>query len=120
MILTDYGLLKEAGIDIDTFMKRLMGNEALVKVFVTKFIQDKTMDSLRDAMKSKDMQKAEVASHTLKGMCGNMSIDSLFTLFSTQVNCIRSGEGDKAEAMMDEICEKYDNAISYMKQWLEI
>ncbi len=111
-------ILTKAGIDTESFLKRLMGNEALVRVFIKKFADDTTFSELKAALDDNDMKLAEMNSHTLKGMCGNMSLEELYGLFTEQVNYIRSGEFDKAKDMMDALSEKYCRTISYMKEWL--
>ncbi len=115
--MVNYEKLTKAGMDVDAFLARLMGNASLLKVFVGKFISDTNFKSLCDAFVEGDMKKAEMASHTLKGMCGNMSLTELFALFGEQTNLIRAGESIKAERMMDIITQKYETAISFMKVW---
>ncbi len=114
-----YDLLTMAGIDMDDFLKRLMGNEKLVPLFIKKFSEDNNYKNLIEAFAEKDMQKAEMASHSLKGMCGNLSLTTLFPLFTRQVRAIRSGKFGEAEQLMEQIKEEYPKAISYMHQWLE-
>ncbi len=115
--MVNYDILIDAGIDTDGLLKRLMGNESLVKIFVNKFLQDTNFESLIEAFGNGDMKKAETASHTLKGMCGNMSLNRLFDLFTAQVSLIRSGEFEKAESMMAEISSEYEKSIRTMNEW---
>ncbi len=103
---------------MDALMQRLMGNGALVKIFVNKFIMDSNFTLLLEAFAKQDMKQAEVASHTLKGMCGNMSLTRLFDLFTQQVNLLRLGQYEKAQVMMNEIEPAFREAIFYMKEWL--
>ncbi len=116
--MANYEKLLQAGVDVNGFLKRLMGNEILVKTFIKKFTEDKTFESLKLAFEEKDMKQAEMASHTLKGMCGNLSITELYVLFTEQVDLIRAGEYERAENMMKIITPKYDLSICYMQQWL--
>ncbi len=116
--MADYARLTKAGMDMESFLKRLMGNESLVKLFVNKFASDKNFEALQEAFEEKDMKKAEMASHTLKGMCGNMSLTALFDMFTKQVNHLRAGDCGRAEQMMPEIGEAYAAAINGMKDWL--
>ncbi len=110
--------LTNTGIDVDALLKRLMGNTSLLKVFIKKFIEDTTFDKLNEAFSDNDMKAAEMASHTLKGMCGNLSLTALYGLFSEQVNYIRGGEYVKAAEMMPELTRLYGDAISSMKSYL--
>ncbi len=114
-----YRELKNAGMDVDEFLNRLMQNESLVKLFVKKFIEDKTYASLTAALDARDSSAAEGASHTLKGVCGNLSLKALFLLFTEQVKLIREGDIDGAVAMMEKIAPTYENAIAHMQEWLK-
>ncbi len=111
--------LVNAGVDVDALLGRLMGNASLVRVFIKKFAEDQTIIKLEQAFAKRDAKAAEMASHTLKGMCGNLSLTELFALFTEQVNLLRTGMYDSAEAMMDTISKKYQDTLLEMKVWLE-
>ncbi len=114
----EYTELELAGIDIADLMKRLMQNASLVKILVKKFLEDKNYLLLLEAFEQGDMRSAESASHTLKGICGNLSLKSLFALFQEQVNLIRTDESQKAADMMPKISEEYEKTVSHIKEWL--
>ncbi len=116
--MANYEKLTHAGIDIDGLIRRLMGNESLVRIFIKKFTEDHNWESLQEAFAQQDMKQAEMASHTLKGMCGNLSLTELFGMFTEQVALIRGGEYARAEAMMPRIAAAYEGAINWMKAWL--
>ncbi len=116
--MANLDILENAGIDTDSLLKRLMGNEALVSMFIKKFAEDKTFEELKSAFSEKDVKKAEIKSHTLKGMCGNLSITKLYDLFTEQTNLLRGGEFDKAEGMMTDICDIYADTILKMQLFL--
>ncbi len=116
--MVNFEELVTAGIDMDELLKRIMGNAALVKMFVNKFVQDQTWEALVEAFNENDAEKAERASHTLKGMCGNMSLHPLFELFTEQVDLLRGGSYQEAQAMMAQLTPKYQEALEHMKQWL--
>ncbi len=108
-----------AGIDTADLLNRLMNNQALVKVLVKKFLEDKTHETLLAAMDAGDLETAERASHTLKGMCGNMSLKHLFDLYMTQLTHFRQGRPEEAMAMRTEIDAAYHEATSHMRLWLD-
>lgn len=116
--MPDFINLTKAGIDMESLMKRLMNNESLVSVFINKFIHDNTFSDLKTAISENDMQKAEFASHTLKGMCGNLSLTELYKLFTKQVDLIREGDFQNATAMMEVIENTYNQSVEFMKIWL--
>ncbi len=116
--MENYTKLTNAGIDIEGLLKRLMGNASLVRVFIKKFTEDATFAELKSAFSSKDSAACEMASHTLKGMCGNLSLTELYALFTKQVNLIRAGDMDGAYGMMQNISAVYGNAVALMTEWL--
>ena len=65
-------MLAAAGIDAEDALERFMGSEALLTRFLGRFLEDASMDALRGAVAAGDWDKALTASHTLKGMCGNL------------------------------------------------
>ena len=81
-----------------------------------KFLDDKTFVRLVEAVAAKDAKAALESSHTLKGLCGNLSIDCLYTLFSEQVVLMRADKWEEAYSMMDEITEKYSRVTAVVKE----
>lgn len=116
----DFTLLNQAGINTDTAIKRFMGNEALYARMLKLFLDDKTFESLGAAVSEGSNKTALEASHTLKGLCGNLSIDRLFELFSKQVAIMREDRWNDAFAMMPEITEAYDKVTAAIKSWLDM
>ncbi len=114
----NYENLTRAGMDVEGFLNRLMGNASLVRMFIQKFTEDKNCERLVAAFAAGDMHAAEMASHTLKGMCGNLSLTELYRLFTEQTNLIRAGAYGQAESMMPEITARFRQTIDGMKAFL--
>ena len=60
-------------------------------------------------------EQALAASHTLKGMTGNLSMTVLFDLFSRQVEAIRGGDWERAVSLMDEITPARERVLSLIE-----
>ena len=105
-------MLIDAGIDADDAIERFMGNEALLERFLKAFLADKNYEKLKTAVTSGEKDAALAASHTLKGVCGNLSISSLHGLLTRQVQLLRAGDWNAAAALMPEISEAYEKAIA--------
>lgn len=103
--------LIKAGVDVNSVLERFMGNEALLERFLKKFPQDENYQKLCSSMEARDLDAAITASHTLKGICGNLSITSLFDLLNNQVAALRSNDWQSAEEMMPQISKAY-NAVT--------
>ena len=99
--------LAAAGIDTADALERLMGSEALLQRFLRRFLEDTSLDALRAAVAAGDWAAALKASHTLKGMCGNLSMTALYGLFTRQVDLLRAGDNAGAAALMPDIEAAY-------------
>jgi HPt (histidine-containing phosphotransfer) domain-containing protein len=65
-------------IDIADGVKRLMNNAKLYFKLLAKFKEETNLDELEAALSAGEMEKAQNASHTLKGVAGNLSLTELF------------------------------------------
>ena len=96
-----------------------MGNEALYTKMLKKFLNDGTFASLTKAVSENDGKTALEASHTLKGICGNLSIDTLYELFSRQVILMRADKWNEAYSMMTEIYETFNEVSKAIPDLLD-
>ena len=112
----DRQILMDAGIDVESALNRMMGSEALMKRLFLKFLEDESYAALAAGVGQGDREAALKASHTLKGMCGNLSMDRLYGLFSAQVDLIRGGSWDAAAALMPQINAAYEEAVSAIRR----
>ena len=115
----DSRILMDAGIDAESALNRMMGSEALLERLFRRFLKDGNFSALSAAIEAGDREGALTASHTLKGMCGNLSMDRLYSLFSGQVDLMRAGDWEEAVNLMPRIREAYDEAVSAVKRCLE-
>ena len=115
----DSRILMDAGIDAESALNRMMGSEALLERLFRRFLEDGNFFLFFAAIEAGDREGALTASHTLKGMCGNLSMDRLYSLFSGQVDLMRAGDWEEAVNLMPQIREAYDEAVSAVKRCLE-
>lgn len=115
----DITILKQAGINTDSAIQRFMNNESVYAKILSKFLSDETYKKLVKAVSENNGKEALEASHTLKGISGNLSMDTLFNLCSEQVTLMREDKWDEAYAMMPEITENYEKVIQMINLWLE-
>lgn len=108
--------LTDAGIDVNSAMERFMNNEALLERFLAKFPADPNHDRLTAAIAAGDKEAALTAAHTMKGVCGNLSMTALFELLTRQVAAFRSGDWDGAVAMMPELDRMYTGLCTAITQ----
>ena len=103
--------LTDGGIDVNDALERFMGNEGLFERFLKKFADDENYEKLKAAVSEGDAETMLTASHTLKGVCGNLSMTELFTLFDHQVKELRAGNTEGAKALMNEIDTAYGRVM---------
>ncbi len=111
--------LAESGIDVDNAMERFMDNDALFIKFLVKFPDDPNMALLRQGLDERDKDMAFRAAHTLKGVCGNLSLAVLAKSVSESTEFLRAGDIDSAVAKMQEIEKDYAKAVDVIKSCIQ-
>lgn len=69
--------LLENGADIETTVKRFMGNEELYLKFIFKFQNDRNYESLEKHLEEQKYEDAFNDAHTLKGVSANLGLDTI-------------------------------------------
>jgi len=64
-------------INIEDGLKRVMNNTKLYAKLLTKFKEDQNIKTIETALAAGNLQGAQVATHTLKGLSANLSITEL-------------------------------------------
>ena len=111
--------LKAAGIDVNGALERFMGSDVLLEQFLKKFLEDGNYMALRTALDAGDREGAVTASHSLKGVCGNLSMTELFAFFTRQVQMLREGDEAGAAGLMPSITQSYDRVIQAIRESFE-
>lgn len=109
--------LIESGIDMESAMERFMGNEAMFQKFLVKFLSDTNMELLRNSLEAGDADTAFRAAHTLKGVCGNLSLVSLARAASEITEYLRSGDMESAVVKLPEVEAEYEKTIGVIKKY---
>ena len=81
--------LTEAGIDYDEGLHRFAGNEQIYEKFLKKAFDGMIMEKLNGEIENKDYEKAVKTAHELKGITGNLSMNSLYEKLALLVNELR-------------------------------
>ncbi len=69
--------LEDCGIDVVGAMERMMNNEDLFFRMMKKFPEDTIFPNLKDALERKDYKAGFEFAHALKGVAGNLGLDSI-------------------------------------------
>lgn len=89
--------LKDAGVDVDTAIKRFMGKEDLYIKFLAKYQNDESATNIEKYLAEKNVEEAFKSAHTLKGVAGNLGLDPIAKHASEMVELLRG------KKQMDEI-----------------
>ena len=102
--------------DYDGVMGRLR-TERMITKFVLKFLDDKSCETLMDAIARKDAEVAFRAAHTIKGICQNLSFDRLYRSSHDLAECLRSGVWDEAAVgMAEQVRADYEITAGAIRQ----
>ena len=108
--------LEEAGIDVASALERMMGSEELLERLLRKFLENQQYPALCAALKGGDTEQAVIAAHSLKGVCGNLSMVSLDGLFARQVDALRAGDLSLAQHLMEQITPAYVQVTAAIRE----
>lgn len=85
-----------------------LGNEALIKRFLGKFLDDKSYSDIFKNLESGNNEEAFRAAHTLKGICQNLGFDRLFVSANTVTEALRNGKNDVNDEMLAALKADYE------------
>lgn len=106
---------EEMGSNFDEVLSRL-GSEQMVQRFALKFLNDKSYETLQEALREKDVESAFRAAHTLKGVCVNLGFDKLFSVSSALTEKLRAKELDGTDEMFEKVKEQYEITIGAIRK----
>lgn len=109
-------LLDGAGIRVDDVLERFLHNETLMFRILNHFLDDRNFSMLTAALSRGDTETAFRAAHTLKGVCGNLSMERMYPLVYEQTECLRSGDLAAASAMLPQVTAEYDTLCSAIRK----
>ena len=81
--------LEEMGMDVDTTVKRFMGNEALYLKFLYKYQADQSVANIQQYIADQNAEEAFKSAHTLKGVAANLGLDPIAQHASDIVELLR-------------------------------
>ena len=98
------------GGDYDEAVSRLR-SERLIQKFVLKFPDDGSYALLEGAMASHDREEAFRASHTIKGMCQNLSFTALGDSAHDLTEALRNDWSPDAPALFERVKADYVRTV---------
>lgn len=93
--------------DYDEVLSRLR-SERLVQKFVLKFLDDRSYNTLVEAVAERDRETAFRAAHTIKGMCQNLSFTRLGGSADKLTEALRNSWESNAGELFEQVRADYD------------
>ena len=95
------------GANADEVISRLGGNPALVMSFLAKFQEDGSFRALCAALDGGEAETAFRAAHTIKGICANLGLQTLFSKASEMTELLRVGAVEDAKNALPALEAEY-------------
>lgn len=113
--------LEESGADVETTLKRFMGNEAIYQKFLGKFPDDPNYVNLGKNLEAGAFEAAYECAHALKGVVGNLGLTPIFQKVSDLVEELRNKAPEdvnveRAQEEWQEIRKVYEQFIVIIKE----
>lgn len=102
-----YENLQKYGIFLSDGLIHNVQGSKFIKMILGKFLEDKNMSVLKDGIREKDVKKAFMAAHTLKGVTANLGMNKLNEKICEIVEILRQGQLEGAEEKFKSIKEEY-------------
>lgn len=104
-------ILENAEINVDEGINRFLDDEELYLEFLGKFLEDDSMDKLKQSVAEKNIEKSFMAAHTLKGVSANLSISGINKILNPMVEVLRVGGFDGIPEELDKLTIVYENVM---------
>ena len=113
--------LEECGADVETALKRFMGNDAIYQKFLGKFPGDPNYAKLGTNIEAGAFEEAYKCAHALKGVVGNLGLTPIYEKVSTLVEELRNKASEDVDAaraneLWQEIKKVYEQFIDVINE----
>lgn len=108
--------LKELGVDVDSGLKRINGNQALYSKLLGSFVKGMKSYRVEADFDASDVQEMIEKTHTIKGISGNMSITPVYEAYTKIVDLLRTGKPEEARAIIKDVLPVQEQIISCIEK----
>lgn len=112
----DVKILTDADIDYEQGVRRFVGNKELFEKMLRCFLAENDFQEAKDALEKKEFDAMYRHIHTMKGVCGNLSINGLYRACTNLSELLRNKEYDKAAGEFGQIFDMYNSVCSAIKR----
>ena len=93
--------------------------ESFVEKFLVRFPEDPSYGELVEGMENGDVGTAFRAAHTLKGVCQNLALSSLFEPVNEMTELLRVEDMEGAKPLMPRVTEEYNKTLAAVNEFAE-
>ncbi|MBU3916118.1 response regulator, partial [bacterium] len=110
-----------AGIDIQSGLERVAGNEAMYQKILFKFKHNSLdmVDKIKEAIHTNDLDSARPLAHTIKGTSGNIGANKLFKAAGELESVLRNKQIEEIEATVKAFLNEFDFVIKTIGEFEE-
>lgn len=112
--MTIQELYATLGGNYDDIMRR-MRSERIARKFLLRFLEDKTFESLEQALNSGQQEEAFRAAHTLKGLSLNMGFTKLIDSSQRLTEAVRIELTPEAASLFQEVSSDYAKTVEAIR-----
>lgn len=103
----NYELLKNHNFDVEGAIERFAGKTDLYDKYIKLFTQEDSYLKLEEAVANLDYLEIELNVHSLKGLAGNLGVNSVYNATCVMLKEIRTGDKVKAVGLFDYVKEEF-------------
>lgn len=117
--------LKEYGVDVDTGVARFVGKQELYVKFLGKFLQDTSFENMKKSIEQEQYPEAFEYAHSMKGVCGNLSLSPVTEQVSEMTEILRNketlpeDEKQRVQELLAVMTKSYGDVIQILRENLE-
>ncbi|MCI8864044.1 MAG: Hpt domain-containing protein [Lachnospiraceae bacterium] len=93
--------------------------ERMVQKFVLKFLNDKSYELLVKSLDEGNYEEAFRASHTIKGVCQNLSFTKLYESSHRLTEALRAGYSAEVDGLFSQVKGDYQQTITAIQELQE-
>jgi HPt (histidine-containing phosphotransfer) domain-containing protein len=106
----------EIGVDVDSVISRLGGNEKLYHTICHKFLKDQNFRLFRDSIEERNTEAATIYIHTLKGVSANLGFLYLEQICRNILADLKNNDISVIKQLVSELDYEYNKIVNVLNQ----
>lgn len=110
--------LEKLGINVESALARFMGIESIFFKSLKLFLSDTNLEIAQNALQNEQGEEAYKAMHTIKGVCGNLSMEKLFNLSEELCSLLKNSDLAAAKEKFPKFLQEYKTLTEGLQKWI--